>query len=94
MGIPHLGSSKTDLLSPLTRLSSLVRKTNREIVHLLEPGSAVLATLQQDFHTMIKDMKKNENKWIDMFCFYEEVAYTGVGEVRMAVPEPSELIAS
>ena len=30
---------------------------------------------------MLEDRRKNEDKWIDMFCFYEELPYGGIGYI-------------
>lgn len=42
----------------------------------------MLANVQQEFHAMIENRRRNEGKWIDIFCFYEELAYPGIGKVR------------
>lgn len=41
----------------------------------------MLANLQQGFHTMLEDYRRNHDKTIEMFCFYEELAVTGIGKV-------------
>ncbi|KAI4647199.1 uncharacterized protein J4E79_010350 [Alternaria viburni] len=89
MGTPHLGSRKADWAAPLTRLSSLLRKTNRDIVAVLEPASEMLSTLQQEFHTLLEDRRRNEGKWIEIFCFYEELSYVGIGDI---VPRQSAIL--
>ena len=89
MGTPHLGSRKAEWAASLTRLSSLLRKTNREIVAVLEPGSEMLSALQQEFHTMLEDRRRNEGKWIEIFCFYEELSYAGIGDI---VPRQSAIL--
>lgn len=81
MGTPHTGSSSADLAGPLTRLSNMLRKTNSEIVDVLKPNSEMLAGLQQEFHTMLENRRRNHQKSIEIFCFYEEVAVVGVGMV-------------
>jgi hypothetical protein len=81
MGTPHLGAKKAEWAGPLTRLSKMVRQTNREIVAVLEPGSEVLAGLQQDFHVMLEDRRRNQRKDFDIYCFYEELPYPGIGKV-------------
>jgi hypothetical protein len=81
MGTPHLGSGVANLARPLTHLSNLLRKTNKEIVAVLQPGSEMLAAVQQEFHTMLEDRGRNEGRYLDIFCFYEEIAYPGIGEV-------------
>lgn len=89
MGTPHLGSRKADWARPITQLSSLLRKTNKDIIAVLEPGSEMLANLQQEFHTMLEDRRRNEGKWIEIFCFYEELAYPGIGDI---VPRQSAIL--
>lgn len=81
MGTPHAGSRGADWAAPFTRFSNLLKKTNSEIVEVLQPGSEMLANLQQEFHTMLEDWRKNRQRSISIFCFYEEVAMPGVGEV-------------
>lgn len=81
MGTPHLGSNLANWESPISKLLNLLRKSNSEIVGVLQPGSEMLAAVQQEFHTMLNDRSKNNSKHIDIFCFYEEVAYPGLGEV-------------
>jgi hypothetical protein len=81
MGTPHVGSAQANWATALTRLASVLRRTNSEIVQVLEPGSEMLANLQQGFHTMLEDYRRNHSKTIEMFCFYEELAVRGIGKV-------------
>ena len=77
-----MGSNKADWGAVLSRLSSVLHKSNSEIVQLLQPGSEMLANLQQEFHTMLDDRRKTKSQIIDIFCFYEEIPMLGVGEVN------------
>ncbi|KAJ5628167.1 hypothetical protein N7490_010395 [Penicillium lividum] len=81
MGTPHVGSAQANWATPLTRLARVLRRTNTEIVQLLEPGSEMLANLQQGFHTMLEDCRRNQGKTIEMFCFYEELAVPMIGKI-------------
>jgi hypothetical protein len=83
MGTPHMGSSKASLAAPLTRLTALLRRTNKKLVDVLAPNSEVLATIQQEFHTMLEDRSGNDGKRMSIYCFYEEKAVIGIGEVRI-----------
>lgn len=56
-------------------------QTNKKIVRVLEPGSEVLANIQQEFHTMIRDRVQNIQKDVQIFCFYEEKPFRGIGKV-------------
>jgi hypothetical protein len=81
MGTPHCGSTKAEWATPLTRLSNLLRKSNSQIVKVLEPGSEMLANLQQEFHTLLDDRMRNQKQFIEIFCFYEELPILGIGKV-------------
>jgi hypothetical protein len=81
MGTPHLGANLANWGHPISKLSNLLRRTNSEIIGALQPGSEMLAAVQQEFHTMLDDRSRNDSKYINIFCFYEEVGYTGLGEV-------------
>jgi len=50
----------------------------------------MLSTLQQEFHTLLEDRRRNEGKWIEIFCFYEELSYAGIGDI---VPRQSAILA-
>ena len=82
MGTPHLGSNLANWGTPISKLSKLLRKSKSEIVGVLQPGSEMLAAVQQEFHTMLEDRSRNDSKYIKIFCFYEEVAYLVLGEVQ------------
>lgn len=81
MGTPHMGSTKAEWAGILSRLISVLRQTNRNILSVLEPGSEVLANVQQEFHTMLDDRSRNRGCRVEIHCFYEEVAVLGIGEV-------------
>lgn len=56
-------------------------QTNKKIVRVLDPGSEVLANIQQEFHTMIRDRVQHIQKDVQIFCFYEEKQFRGIGKV-------------
>jgi len=76
-----MGSTKAEWAGLLSRLSTVLRQTNRNILSVLEPGSEVLANVQQEFHTMLDDRLRNQGCHVEIHCFYEEVAVGGIGEV-------------
>lgn len=85
MGTPHMGSSKASWGGPLTRISNIVRTTNKKIVDVLEPGSEMLTNLQQEFHTMLDDRNRNDKKYMEIFCFFEVLNMLVVGMVSAGV---------
>ncbi|KAF4546069.1 SesB-related regulatory protein [Lasiodiplodia theobromae] len=91
MGTPHHGSNLANWRIHLTRLSSLIMQTNKKIVRVLDPGSEVLANIQQEFHTMIRDRVQHIQKDVQIFCFYEEKQFRGIGKI---VDDHSSILAS
>lgn len=51
---------------------------------VLALGSEVLAFLSQEFLTMLEDYHRNHGKFIEMYCFYEELEVKGVGKVWLS----------
>ncbi|KAI9715747.1 MAG: hypothetical protein M1812_005745 [Candelaria pacifica] len=91
MGTPHAGSDLAQWAKTLTGLANVLRKSNPEIVGVLKPGSETLANLQQEFHVMLDARQKNGKKPVKMFCFFEEIAVVGVGEI---VPKHSAILSA
>ena len=81
MGTPHKGSDVAQWVTVLTQFSKLLLNTNQPIVGVLKPGSEMLASLQQEFHTMIDDRETNNHKRMKIFCFFEELSTRVVGDV-------------
>ena len=50
-------------------------------MRVLSPGSEMLANIQQEFGMMIQGRQELGKKRITMFCFYEELGYSGIREV-------------
>ncbi|CAI7655933.1 unnamed protein product [Penicillium pancosmium] len=67
-------------MKPLASLAKALRASNSAIVGVLKPGSEMLANLQQEFHGMLEDRRRNENNLIEIFCFYEELEVEGIGK--------------
>jgi len=90
MGTPHAGSDIATWGKVLNCLWSIVRKTNKEILRNLEPSSEVLAELQQEFHTMLEGRRRQGKRFIELFCFFEELAVPLVGQE--IVPKSSAIL--
>lgn len=81
MGTPHAGADLAALGASLTKLANILNKSNAEIVKVLEPTSAMLARVQQGFHTMLEKRRAEEAKVLKMYCFYEEIPIRTIGKV-------------
>ncbi|PSN64914.1 hypothetical protein BS50DRAFT_677808 [Corynespora cassiicola Philippines] len=89
MGTPHLGSKKAEWGKQIARFASLFRRVNRKIVAVLEPDSEMLANLQQEFHTLLEDRRKNQWKEVNIYCFYESIDVATIGKI---VPDQSAIL--
>jgi protein SERAC1 len=85
-----MGSNLANWASILTKLSDVVRPTNRAILRILQPDSEMLANLQQEFHTML-DARQSQAKPVPrIYCFFEELPFNKiVGDV---VPKHSAIL--
>ena len=91
VGTPHTGSNLADSARILAKLSNVVRPTNRAIVSVLQPGSEMLANLQQVFHTML-DARQAQGKPVPrIYCFFEELPYNSI--VGHVVPKHSAILS-
>jgi len=91
LGTPHHGSQKAEWTKTLRNISNIFRETNQDLLRVLEPGSEMLAALQQEFHVMLNARQKAGKNPPEIFCFYEEVKVLGVGWI---VPPESAILAS
>ena len=60
------------------KITHLVRRTNKDILSVLSPGSEMLAVIQKAFHNILR-LRIEEGKGISITCFYEELALPIVG---------------
>ena len=73
----------TRLVGPKTLRSfvSALRPTDQNLFKTLEPGSEVLAGVQQSFHTMLDRRHREIYEPISLHCFYEEVGLPVIGPI-------------
>ena len=85
MGTPHCGSQLADWAKIGTSMAKVVKRLNESIVSVLQPGSEVLARIQQDFHTMLRARNDEGKRKIRIVCFYEDLDTPGIGAVRLNI---------
>ena len=81
LGTPHHGADLAAWGTFGTRITQVVRRTNSEIVAVLRPGSEMLARIQGQFHTLLRQ-RKQEQLELRLTCFFEELPLPLVGKVR------------
>ncbi len=77
--------------SVFSGLANVLKKSNTDLLGVLRPESEVLARLQQDFHTMLRDRADSGKPALKITCFFEDLPVRGVGEVRSPFEEPHTL---
>jgi len=80
MGTPHFGADLASWGRFGTNMASILKRTNADIVAVLEPGSEMLAGIQKGFHSILR-LRKDEDSQIEITCFYEELSLPIIGEV-------------
>lgn len=82
LGTPHFGADLASWATFGTNIANVVKRTNKDIVSILRPGSEMLADIQDSFHNILR-LRKEEGTEIAVTCFYEELALPVVGEVLL-----------
>jgi pimeloyl-ACP methyl ester carboxylesterase len=81
LGTLHAGSDLAKWGNLMTGMSKYFRRTNSDIMRTFRPNSEMLANLQQEFHNMVDCCRKSGRPDLKIFCFYEDLGITGLGEV-------------
>ena len=85
MGTPHHGSSLARWGELLATSVGVLKQPNADVVRILRRESEVLARIQSDFHTMLRDRTNQGLPLINITCFYEELSVPVIGEVELVV---------
>jgi hypothetical protein len=81
MGTPHLGSDAAKWATFAARSVNAVKHTNISIVEVLKPDSEMLENIQKNFQSILRQ-RIDEQRPIEITCFYEELEMKVVGAVR------------
>jgi protein SERAC1 len=85
VGTPHNGSDLAAWASFGVRLIAKIKDANRQIVETLKRDSEMLQDTQDSFGQLLKSRQRHGTQ-VQIACFYEEKAVTGIGLVsRRAV---------
>ena len=80
LGTPHHGSDYAAWGTLASDLTRWLKRTNRDIIAVLQPQSEILATIQKGFQRLLS-VRQSSNHRIAVTCFYEELPVTGISEV-------------
>lgn len=79
---PHFGADIASWGGYGAKLLNIVKRTNKEIVRVLESDSEMLAMIQKKFHEMLRSRQAN-NQPIAITCFHEEKPFPVLGIVSI-----------
>lgn len=80
LGVPHCGADLASWAVFGTRMISVLKRANEDILGVLKPGSEMLRMVEKGFHNILR-LRKDEGSEIFVTSFYEELHVVGVGEV-------------
>jgi protein SERAC1 len=80
LGTPHRGAILANWAALLGRYTSMVKKSNQDIINLLKPQSEVHDRINQDFHKILS-LQGQRKRPLRIVCFFEELPILGIGEV-------------
>ena len=78
LGVPHCGSDLEAWATIGRRMVGMLKRTNSDILDVLNPDSEMLHLVENNFHTILRQRKNNP---IEITGFYEELPVKGIGEV-------------
>jgi protein SERAC1 len=81
MGTPHSGSWMADWAKIPVRGLGVLKSTNQSLLLILQTEDQLLESLQISFLSMIRDLRDNHQRCIEVTCFFEELPLPGVGKV-------------
>ena len=82
LGVPHCGADLVAWARIGRRMVGVARRTNKDILDVLDPDSEMLHLVENNFHTILRQRKNNP---IEITGFYEELAVKGIGEVSIQI---------
>lgn len=80
LGVPHSGTDSAAWALFGTRMASVLKRANKDIVKVLEPDNEMLRVVQKGFHNILRQ-RKDEGSEISVTCFYEELGVDMIGQV-------------
>ena len=81
VGTPHSGSGLAVWGERIAKLLGTLKQVNDKIIAVLRSQSEVLARIQNDFHTMLRDRIQGNEGNIRITCFFEELPLPVIGTV-------------
>jgi hypothetical protein len=61
-------------------LTDWLKRSNKNIVAVLEPDSETLANIQKGFQSLLSN-RASDDKKVNVICFFEEMPVIGFGDV-------------
>lgn len=80
--VPHCGFDLEAWATIERRMISILKRTNKNILDVLNSDSEMLHIVENNFHT---NLRQRTNDSIKIVGFYEELAMKGIGEITTSI---------
>jgi hypothetical protein len=81
MGTPHIGSWMADWAKIPAWGLGVLKSSNISLLSILQTEDQLLESLQISFLSMVRDLRDNHQRRIEVTCFFEELPLPVVGKV-------------
>lgn len=81
LGVPHCGSDLEAWATIARKMVTIIKRTNKSILDVLNPNSEMLHQIEHNFHNNLR--QRNHNP-IQITGFFEELAVNGIGVASIA----------
>ena len=80
LGTPHGGSDLAMWANIPAKALGIVKSTNTDLLSILQTGSEVLARIQRDFSSMLREFSE-DGRCLNITCFWESLPMPHVGTI-------------
>ena len=81
LGTPHTGSWMADWAKIPTWGLGVIKSSNKSLLSILQTEDQLLESIQISFLSMVRDLRDNHQRRIEVTCFCEEIGLPVVGKV-------------
>ncbi|KAK5011659.1 hypothetical protein LTR28_009893 [Elasticomyces elasticus] len=81
MGTPHTGSWMASWARMPASILGILKSANKSLLSVLQIDDQLLESIQIGFLSLVRDLRDNQNRRLEVTCFFEELGMPTVGIV-------------
>ncbi|KAK4985879.1 hypothetical protein LTR50_005668 [Elasticomyces elasticus] len=81
MGTPHTGSWMAKWAKMPATIFGVLKSANKSLLSVLQTDDQLLESIQIGFLSLVRDLRDNQNRRLEVTCFFEELGMPTVGTV-------------